>query len=109
MKFDKLYNSILKEEYGSRPMKKIMKFGYMGLGGVEKIEKEVEIIYNSERELVKKCLIEYFGSVEKCLEYWKDFDSGMDSIEKIVEKIIGDKKELGDDFYMLGGEEFCKE
>jgi len=68
-------------------MKKlVVEFGKCNNGGVEKI---VVVECKDEKDFVEKCLLERFGSVEKCVEFWDDYYY-CKSMKNVVEKVIDD-------------------
>ena len=92
-------------------MKKVMvEFGFVSRD-YESVEKEVEIEFGSEEDFVRKCLLEEFGSEEKCVSYWNDF-YGFSNMDEVVKGIINIKREeesIGEDLgYVCSEEGFFK-
>ena len=92
-------------------MKKvIVEFGFVSRD-YESVEKEVEIEFGSEEDFVRKCLLEEFGSEEKCVSYWNDF-YGFSNMDEVVKGIINIKREeesIGEDLgYVCSEEGFFK-
>lgn len=71
-------------------------------------DKEVEVSYISERDFIKRCLIEGFGSEEECMDYWEEF-GGVNNIEEVIDYIIRDREIMGEDEeYVLSEDGYFK-
>lgn len=83
--------------------KVLVEFGHERHGYVL-INSEVEIEFVDERDFVKKCLLEEFGSEKDCEECWKDYLE-IDNMEEIVEEVIRIKRmceEIGEGWVEFG-------
>jgi len=66
--------------------KVLVEFGYERHGYVL-ITNEVEIEFVDERDFVKKCLLEEFGSEKECEDYWEEVFE-IKNMEEIVSEVI---------------------
>ena len=88
-------------------MKKVKVFFGSDIFNEMDIDKVVEFEFENERDLVEKCLLEEFGSEEKCVEYWKGFWE-CESMEEVVSEVIGIRNndlEIGEEFGYISREE----
>lgn len=70
-------------------MKKLLvEFGSV-VGKDNIVDRVVVIECNDEKDFVEKCLLEWFGSVEKCVEFWDDYYY-CKSMKNVVKKVIDD-------------------
>lgn len=88
-------------------MKKVKVFFGSDIFNEMDIDKVVEFEFENEEDLVEKCLLEEFGSEEKCVEYWNDFWE-CESMEEVVSEVIGIRNndlEIGEEFGYISREE----